>query len=136
MDTRTIYITQTDYSRLEQLLDNPVLKREQGAMRTLVSEMQRAVIVPSREIPSDVVTMHSRVNVRDRATGEESTITLVFPKEASLDDGKISVLAPVGMALLGYRVGDSVTWEVPSGTKTFEISGIEYQPEAAGDFHR
>ncbi|NUN71191.1 MAG: nucleoside diphosphate kinase regulator [Bacteroidetes bacterium] len=135
MNGRTIHITETDRTRLLALLDNPVLKREGSAMRDLVAEMQRAVIVPSREVPPDVVTMRSRVNVRDRATGEGSTITLVFPNEASLDDGKISVLAPIGVALLGYRVGDVVAWKVPSGMKEFEITGIEFQPEAAGEYH-
>ncbi|MBP9211753.1 MAG: nucleoside diphosphate kinase regulator [Bacteroidetes bacterium] len=135
MNTRAIFITETDRTRLLALLDNPVLKRESSAMRDLVAEMQRAVIVPSREVPPDVVTMRSRVNVRDRTTGEVSTITLVFPNEASMDDGKISVLAPIGVALIGYRIGDAVAWKVPSGMKEFEITGIEYQPEAAGEFH-
>lgn len=135
METRTIYITHTDHTRLKQLLDNPVLKREKNAMRDLVTELKRAEIVPSREIPSDIVTMRSRVNIRERGTGESSSITLVFPFEANIEEGKISVLAPIGVALLGYRVGDIVTWNVPSGTREFEIAKIEYQPESAGDFH-
>lgn len=135
MTERTIYITQNDLAKLKQLLDNPVLKQEKNALRNLVGELQRAVIVPAREIPADVVTMRSRVNMKDNKTGEQSTVTLVFPSEADLNEGKISVLAPIGTALLGYRIGDIVTWKVPAGEKEIVITGIEYQPEASGDFH-
>lgn len=135
MDERTITITQTDHTRLKQLLDNPVLKHEKNAIRDLVGELQRAVIVPSRDIPSDIVTMRSRVNLKDHKNGDASTITIVFPNEANIEEGKISVLAPIGVALLGYRVGDRVQWPVPAGMKEFVIIGIEYQPESAGDVH-
>lgn len=135
MDARIIEITKTDQMRLLQLLDNPVLLRERSAMRDLVTELNRASIVPPREIPADIVTMRSRVRIKDRTTNEESVLTLVFPNEANLDDGKISILAPIGIALLGYRVGDRVEWTVPAGQRSIEILEIMYQPEAAGDYH-
>lgn len=135
METRNIVITKTDQKRLLQLLDNPVLLRERGSVRDLVSELNRAVIVPPTEIPPDIVTMRSRVRIKDRVSNEESVVTLVFPNEANLDDGKISVLAPVGIALLGYRVGDIIEWNVPAGPRSFEIIDIMYQPESAGDYH-
>ncbi|MHB1048776.1 MAG: nucleoside diphosphate kinase regulator [Bacteroidota bacterium] len=135
MDARIIVITKTDQMRLLQLLDNPVLLRERSAMRDLVTELNRANIVPPREIPADIVTMRSRVRIKNRTTNEESVLTLVFPNEANLDDGKISILAPIGIALLGYRVGDRVEWTVPAGQRSIEILEIMYQPEAAGDYH-
>lgn len=116
------------------LLENPVLLRESGSMRDLVAELNRAVIVPPREIPPDIVTMRSRVRIKNYTTNEESVLTLVFPNEANLDDGKISVLAPVGTALLGYRVGDAVEWNVPAGQRKIEILEIMHQPEAAGEY--
>ena len=135
MDARIIVITKTDQMRLLQLLDNPVLVREKSAMRDLVTELNRARIVSPREIPPDIVTMRSRVRIKDRTTNEESVLTLAFPGEANLDEGKISILAPVGVALLGYRVGDIVDWNVPAGSRSIEILEIIYQPEAAGDYH-
>jgi regulator of nucleoside diphosphate kinase len=135
MDARIIVITKTDQMRLLQLLDNPVLMRERGAMRDLVTELNRARIVSPREIPADIVTMRSRVRIKDCTTNEESVLTLVFPNEANLDDGKISILAPIGIALLGYRAGDRVEWTVPAGPRSIEILEIMYQPEAAGDYH-
>jgi regulator of nucleoside diphosphate kinase len=135
MDARIIVITKTDHTRLKQLLDNPVLLHERSSMRDLVTELNRAVIVPPREIPPDIVTMRSRVKIKDRTTNEEAELTLVFPNEANLNDGKISILAPIGTALLGYRVGDVVEWNVPAGPRSIEILEIMYQPEAAGDYH-
>ena len=136
MDRRKIYMTNTDHAKLKTLLDNPVLTREKTSMRDLVAEMNRAVVVSPEEISSDVVTMRSQVRIKDRTTKEESVLTIVFPNEANIDDGKISVLAPVGIALLGYRVGDVVEWKVPAGIRSIEILEIIYQPEASGDFHR
>ncbi|KAB2921151.1 MAG: nucleoside diphosphate kinase regulator [Bacteroidetes bacterium] len=136
MDQRPIFITATDHTRLMQLLTASNPGSERSSLRDLVSELKRAVIVPSDRIPPDIVTMRSRVRIADRATGEESEVTLVFPKEADVDRGLISVLAPVGTALLGYRAGDTVEWKVPAGVRSIEIREILYQPEAAGDMHR
>jgi len=79
--------------------------------------------------------MNSRVTVRDMETGERSVYTLVYPEHADYREGRISVLAPLGSAMLGYRAGDVVEWEVPKGTKRMQIEEIHYQPEASGDFH-
>ena len=81
------------------------------------------------------MTMNSRVRLKDLNSGDERIYTLVFPTEADVTQNKISILAPVGTAMLGYRVGDKIDWPVPSGMKTFRIEEILYQPEAAGDFH-
>ena len=75
------------------------------------------------------------VDIQDMDSGENLVYTLVFPGDADFDNGKISVLAPIGTALIGYRAGDRITWRVPSGIKKLKVKSILYQPEAAGDFH-
>ena len=102
---------------------------------SLKEELDRAQIVLPKDIPSDVVTMNSRVRLSDMSKGEEQVYTLVFPRDADTVTGKISVLAPVGTAILGYRVGDMIEWQVPAGKRKLKIEEIIYQPEAAGDYH-
>lgn len=97
-------------------------------------ELDRAHVVDSKTIPKDVVTMNSRARFVDLYTGEERVCTVVFPSDANIEQDKISVLAPIGTALLGYQVGDTIEWRVPSGNKQVRIEEILYQPEAAGHF--
>ena len=136
MGSRQIYITEHDLRRLKELVAE--LRRADYHRRDLAdlqAEMERALVVEPRQIPADVITMNSRVLLRDAETGEELDLTLVFPKDADIDVGKISVQAPVGTALLGYRVGDIIEWRVPSGIARFQVVEMLYQPEAAGDYH-
>ena len=98
--------------------------------------MRRAVIVDPKKIPSDVITMNSRAELRDLDTEETVVFTLVFPWEADVDLGKISILAPIGSGMLGYRVGDEFEWKVPEGVRRMKVMKVYYQPEAAGDFDR
>ena len=99
------------------------------------SELDRAEAVKPEEIPTDVITMNSTFRLRDLDTGEEVVYTLVFPADADSKNRKISVLAPIGTAVLGYRVGDTVEWEVPAGIKRLKVDSIVYQPEAAREYH-
>lgn len=137
MQERRIFITDTDRDRLEKLLLGTRLwsSRDKEHLEALEAELDAAHTVVSREIPADVVTMRSQVRVRDVKSGKEMDLTVVFPSEADSEQGKISVLAPVGTALLGYRVGDTVEWKVPGGLRRLKIERILYQPEAAGDYH-
>jgi regulator of nucleoside diphosphate kinase len=134
----TIYITEIDRQRLEKLIEIAG-ERSRLANREYLSrlehELERAETVAPAEVPSDVITMRSKVRLRDLDTGGEMVYTLVFPTEANLDEGKISVLAPVGTAMLGYRVGSLIEWEVPSGRRRLKIEELLYQPEAAGDYN-
>ena len=134
---RDIYITAHDLRRLSGLL--PVglsLHGKNGRhVAALQEELDRALVFEQTAIPHDVVTMNSRVRLTDLETGKERDITVVFPSEADLTQNKVSVLAPVGTALLGYRVGDTIAWTVPAGLKTVRIEEILYQPETAGDYH-
>jgi regulator of nucleoside diphosphate kinase len=137
-EERSIYITEFDLTRLEELLDKIDTEgsRDSRHLQELEDELLRAEVVEPQQIPADVVTMNSRVALKDLATGEEMVYELVFPSDARLEENRISILAPVGTALLGYRAGDTITWKVPGGTRKIKITKILYQPEAAGDFHR
>jgi regulator of nucleoside diphosphate kinase len=101
----------------------------------LEKELSRAEVVAPKDVPADVVTMNSKVSLRDLDTGDEMDITLVFPKDADITQDKVSVLAPIGTAMLGYRVGDVVEWTVPDGVRRLHIEKVLYQPEASGDLH-
>jgi regulator of nucleoside diphosphate kinase len=134
MEPRDIYITDYDLTRLKELLQVSIsfAERDGQSLEALQGELDRAHIVEPTEIPHDVVTMNSRVRLTDIDTNEQQVYTVAFPSEANLDQRKISVLAPIGTAILGYRVGDTVQWRVPGGIRKLRIEEILYQPEAAG----
>lgn len=130
----TIYLTQNDLDRLFDLVEAYSAGSGGRRYEQLENELARAVVVPREEIPADVVTMNSRVIFENETTGERREVQLVYPREADIDAGKISVLVPVGTALLGMRVGQSIDWALPSGEKhRYRVVAIPYQPEAAGD---
>ena len=133
-----IHITTQDKQRLEDLLlevqaSDP---RRHGDLKALTEELRRAVIVDPKDVSGDVITMNSRAEMRDLESGETVAFTLVFPSEANIDEEKISVLAPIGAGMLGYRVGDEFEWNVPGGLRRMKVTKVDYQPEAAGDFDR
>jgi regulator of nucleoside diphosphate kinase len=137
MTNRKLHITDFDMERLQKLLEgthnwNP---KDRDYLEHLEEELSRAVVVPSKKVPGDVVTMNSQIRVKDLDTGKEMLIQLVFPSEADFERGKISILAPIGTALIGYRTGDTVEWKVPAGVRHLRIDEVIYQPEAAGDYH-
>jgi regulator of nucleoside diphosphate kinase len=138
MEKRTIYITEADMERLkERLLESETISgRDKEYLAELEQELLRAEIVSAQEIPGDVITMNSSVLLKDLDTNKEFTYTLVFPVDADIGQNKISVLAPIGTALIGYRVGDIITWEVPAGQRRLKVEKVIYQPEAAGDYDR
>ena len=136
MQKRSIYITTFDFHRLLDLIDayRNSDHHKKVHIDALETELETAQVVDAKHIPADVVTMNSTVNLKNLATDEEITLTLVFPKDANVEEQKISVMAPIGMALLGYRVGDMVEWKVPGGWKKFQIVATIFQPEASGRY--
>lgn len=134
MAERDIFITEEDHERLTNLLSGVVRRttRDRAHLDKLSDELDRAHIVPAAEIPPDVVTMGSEVALRDLDTGEEMTFKVVYPSEANVEQQKVSVLAPLGTAVLGYRAGDDIEWNVPGRTRRIRIERVLYQPEAAG----
>lgn len=132
-----IYITDFDLERLRNLMGDAKSKagRDSRHLQELERELDRATVVDSREVPPNVITMNSKVALVDVDTGEKMTLTLAFPSDASMENGRISVLAPIGTAMIGYRKGDVIEWEVPAGTRRLEVRELLYQPESAGDYH-
>lgn len=136
MEDRKIFITTKDAERLGQLIRGTAHPNdhERIYLKMLSEELLKAEIVEPLKIPRDVVTMNSLVKFRDVDTREVYMHSIVYPANANYEDGKISVLAPIGMALLGYRVGDVVEWPVPAGVRRLRIEEVLFQPEAAGQY--
>ncbi len=134
--SRKIYVTEVDKKRLQKLIDE-AKEFEVGHKEYLLNlerELNRAKVVSSEKIPNDIITMNSKVALKDLDSEEEMIYTLVYPADADLSANKISVLAPVGTAIIGYRLGDIINWPVPGGIAHLEVVNLLYQPEAAGDF--
>lgn len=109
-------------------------KRALEEIVALERELNRAEIVAPGDVPADVITMNSRAELLDLETAERMEFTLVYPADADIDEGKISVLAPLGAAMIGYRVGDEFRWSVPYGERRLRVIAVRYQPEA--EFNR
>ena len=133
MKQHNIFVTDQDMEKLRHLLepDGESLSRDQEHLEMLEQELDRAQVLSPSKIPEDIITMNSKARVRDLDTGKEATYTLVFPRNAEIASGKISVLAPIGTAILGYRVGDVIEWRVPGGRRRLRLEEVLYQPEAA-----
>jgi len=133
MSRRTIIITNSDRRRLEHLLASEFTEAilPKSYLTDLRTELQRAKIVDSEEVPSDVITMDSTVRLRDLDTDEVETYTLVYPNQANIAENKLSILAPIGTAILGYRLDDVIRWRVPSGRRRLRVEEVVYQPERA-----
>ncbi len=132
----TIQITKSDYERLSALIEKTREgnRMDRENLKKLEAELDRAEIVDAQDISKKVITMRSTVRLKDLVSGEANTYSLVFPSEADFSQGKISVLAPIGTAILGYKSGDTIEWPVPSGVRKLKIDKILYQPEAAGNY--
>ena len=137
MSGKSIQITEFDLERLKKLLQDAQYTdyRKSDYLKKLRMEIDRAEVVAPRDLPGDVITMNSTVCMVDLETGEDETYTLVFPENADLRQGKISIFAPIGTAMLGYEVGDVFEWEVPAGKRRLRVEKILYQPEASGDYN-
>ena len=133
MNDRPIYATELDAMKLRALLrrQTDASLRDQDHLRELQAEIERAIVVDPDVMPSDVITMGSRVYVRDRVTGERSEYTLVFPAQANVAARRLSVLAPLGTALLGCRQGDEVVWEMPGGVRRLRLELVTPHWESA-----
>ncbi len=114
-----IIVTEADLSLLRLMRTHPPLERE----------LDRAVVVSSAAVPADVVTMNSRVRYTDENDGAQRTVTLVYPLHANAAEGKVSVLAPVGTALLGLSAGQSIEWDFPDGPRRLRVDAVLHQPE-------
>jgi regulator of nucleoside diphosphate kinase len=129
-----IIVSTLDLRRLELLLESEAYGQLPG-IDALQSELDRATVVEPSEVPPDVVTMNSTVSFIDDATGSQFKLTLVYPQAGGKSD-TVSILAPIGSALLGLSVGQSIFWQVPGGRKLqLRVLEVVRQPEAEGEFH-
>ncbi len=136
MDEKQVFLTEYDHDRLLELIESAkeFYARDQDYLEQLEEDLSRCRLVDPKAIPTDVVTMNSRVRIRDLDTGKEMEITLVFPQKANLEEGRLSILSPIGAAILGGGQGQVVQRKVRSGIKQIRIEQILYQPEAAGNY--
>jgi regulator of nucleoside diphosphate kinase len=125
MRDRPIVITQTDAARLRNLLAARAWgERDHDHLHELESELERARIADADDVPADVISIYTRVQVLDLESGDRSELTLVLPRESDARAGRISVLAPLGTALLGYRAGDEVEWRMPGGLRRMRVESV------------
>ena len=131
-----LYLSRADLARLERLIASVRMQdeRDLAYLDGLAARLDQAQAIAAREVPPSVVTMNSRVRLHDPATGMRVEYTLVFPDAADASQERLSVLAPLGAALLGAREGDRVRWETPAGEREIVLEAIVYQPEAAGRY--
>jgi regulator of nucleoside diphosphate kinase len=132
-DQRPIVVTRPDLERLRLLVESARSRRrwEEMHLAALAEELENAEVVEPDAVPPNVVTMRSRIQVLDMVKGDQATYTLSYPAEADVAAGRLSVLAPIGTALLGYREGDVVEWPVPGGVRVLKIEKLLHQPEAS-----
>ena len=135
MSEPSIFITTEDSKKLRHLLREAFHSDYRGSeyLEKLAGEIEKASIVQPDQIPSDVITLNSIARLVDQQTNEEMVYTLVFPEDADISKGKISVLAPIGTAMLGYKAGDTFEWDTPGGKRSIRVKEILYPPEASGD---
>ena len=129
-----IYITDIDYRRINECIAAKHSPREAENLHLLRLELTRARRVKQAKIPPDVVTMRSRFRLKDLGNPQSFEYTLVYPDEADFLSGKLSVLSPIGTAVLGQKTGNVIEWKVPAGTRYFVVDEILFQPEAALEF--
>lgn len=131
-----ITLSSRDLDRIEDLLESLSVTAFPGKA-ALLAELDRAEVVEPHEVPPDLVTMNSTVRFAIVDSGDVFCMTLVYPKDADGSAERVSVLAPVGSALLGLSVGDALEWPRPGGqVMTVRVLEVVYQPERAGEFHR
>ncbi|MCG3170312.1 MAG: Regulator of nucleoside diphosphate kinase [Pseudomonadales bacterium] len=130
-----ITVSSLDLERIERCLNTDAARHLPG-MDALQAELDRATVVDPQQMPPDIVTMNSTVRFTDDSSGRQYELTLVYPDGAG-QPGTVSVLAPIGSALLGLAVGQSIAWQVPGGRAiTLRVLELLRQPEAMGEYHR
>ena len=133
---KQMLVTVNDYRRLIGLMEFASLKSKMPKIvEQLHDALMAARMLPPENISSRVITMNSKVLVKDLSSGREAELTITYPKDADNSERKVSVFTEIGIALLGQQAGNTVSWNVPTGRGQFEILRVTYQPEAVGDFY-
>lgn len=130
-----ITITQNDYQRLMACMSMTSLKTSMPAVTDrLVQRLGKAKLLSQKDIGKTVVTMNSRVKLKDLRSSREVEITITYPQDAEPRERRVSVFSEIGVALLGRKENDVVSWKIPNGVGQFQVDKVLYQPEAAGDY--
>ena len=124
MNNTPIYITQDDYSKLRLLLATALHSNANGALQKLREELDRAAVIDPTAIPAGIVTLESTVEFEDLGTSEIEEYTITFPDRANVEEKRLSILAPIGTALIGCRVGDLVQWSTPGGVRQLKVRRV------------
>lgn len=131
-----MFITVNDYQRITGLIEFAALQNKNREIADrLMKELKYAKTFPQDKISHNIVTMNSRVLLRDVASGREVEVTITYPQDADSKEQKISVFSTIGVALLGCREGDITSWRVPGGIGRFKVEKVLYQPEAEGHYY-
>jgi len=135
METGSIHITDFDLKRLKKVLQSAraLGKEDKSILDKLEEKIQHAIVTSQKSIPPYVVTMNSHVRLRD-LKNKDVTFWLMFPNEAHLKEENVSILTPIGTAVLGRKSGDTIEYQSTTGLKQLKIAEILYQPEASGHF--
>jgi regulator of nucleoside diphosphate kinase len=126
MATRSIHVTNQDLQRLRHVIGSAASTSalDRQHLEMLLAELDRAVIVDEEDMPQDVIRMRTHVRVHDSRSRQSEDYTLVYPWEADVDLNLLSVLAPLGTALLGYREGDRIDWQLPGGARELHVEKV------------
>ena len=137
IDAKKIYITEDDMNRLEEVLAIAArnAKRDFKHLEGLTKELMKAEIVDSTEIPSNVITMNTRVLLNDLEHNVTKEYVVAYPGDANIEQNRVSVLSPLGTAMIGCRVGHILKVKTPTGERRLKVQKILYQPEKAGHYH-
>lgn len=134
--TPSLVITTQDAERLRLVVEMSLEGAKRAAAEALDRELARAKLVAPAAVPADVVTMNSLVLYLDEVTQRRREVVITYPRDACVEEGRVSILSPIGTALLGLSVGQGITWPMPTaGHKRLRVLAVPYQPEAAGNFH-
>lgn len=118
-----LILSQNDKFRLDAILNNVGLNDKNA--KQLFKELSKAEVIAHHDVPEDVIVMESYIEMIDLQTQKSRSVQLVYPDDADYESGKISILAPIGTALIGYRKGDEISWEMPGGKKNFKILDVK-----------
>jgi regulator of nucleoside diphosphate kinase len=128
MNHTPIYISRDDHAKLRLLLATALYANGNSALNQLREELDRAAVIDPAAFPADVVTMESTVQYEDLGTGELEEYTITFPDRANVERKRLSILAPIGTALIGCRVGDIVSWSTPGGIRQLKVRRVTPRP--------
>ncbi len=133
MKKRKIFVTESDRIKLKKLFLTTIgfRRKDLKTVKDLLEELERAEVITDEKINENIITMNSTVLIKDLDLNKEFVYTIVYPEHADNESNRISILAPIGTALLGYKVGDTVELDVPSGKRKLKIKKILFQPESA-----